>query len=128
MKDILAKKSSSGKNKKKKWSKSKAKEKLNSAVFWTKAIWDKCSKDIIAKEAYLTPAVIAEKLKVNVSLARAAIKQLLDEGKISHYNDEKHSKFGVYVKSAAFIKEQESKPQVATDAKKGGEKKQQQKK
>lgn len=127
MKDILAKKSGSGKNKKKKWSKSKAKEKLNSAVFWTKALWDKASKDIIAKEAYLTPAVIAEKLKVNVSLARAAIKQLLEEGKIVHYNDEKHSRFGVFIKSAAFIKEQEAKPQVA-ETKKGGDKKQQQKK
>jgi len=49
-----------------KWSKTKSKDKLNNVVFWTKPIWDKLSKDVIAKEAFVTPAVISEKLKVNV--------------------------------------------------------------
>ena len=50
----------------KKWSKSKSKEKLNNAVFWTKPVWDKLLKDVVAKEAYVTPSIISEKLKVNV--------------------------------------------------------------
>lgn len=49
-----------------KWSKSKSKEKLNNAVFWTKPVWDKLLKDVVTKEAYLTPSVISEKLKINV--------------------------------------------------------------
>ncbi len=48
-----------------KWSKSKSKEKLNNAVFWTKPVWDKLLKDVVTKEAYLSPSVVSEKLKVN---------------------------------------------------------------
>lgn len=42
--------------KRKKWSASKSKEKLNNAVFWTKPLHAKLMKDIIAKEAYFTPS------------------------------------------------------------------------
>ena len=126
MKDILAKKKAGGGKAKKKWSRTKSKEKVNNSVFWVKATWDRCSKDLIAKEAYLTPSVISDKLKINVSLARAAIKQLLEEGKVVAYNGQDHSKFGVYVKSDSFRKEMEAKPTTTTaDAKKdkkGGKK------
>lgn len=119
MKDILAKKKAGGgKGKKKKWTKSKSKEKLNNTVFWTKALWDKCNKDVITKESYLSPSVVSDKLKVNVSLARAAIKQLVEEGKLAPYNNESHARWGVYVKSQAFIKELEAKPQTAAPEKK----------
>ena len=124
MKDILAKKKAGGKGKKKKWSKTKSKEKLNNTVFWLKATWDKCSKDLIAKESYISPSVISDKLKVNLSLARAAIKQLVEDGKLTPYNDETHARWGVFVKSQAFIKELEDKPVVAVEKeKKGGQKK-----
>jgi len=113
IKDIIDKKKNEGKGKKKKWSKIKNKEKVNNTVFWTKASWEKCQKDIVGKEAFLTPSVISEKLKVNVSLARAAIKQLEEEGKIAPYNDERHSKYGLFVKSEAYKKELEAKPVVA---------------
>lgn len=113
MKDILAKKKTASKGKKK-WSKTKTKEKLNMSVIWTKSAWDKCSKDLIAKENYVTPHIISEKFKLNVSLARAAIKQLIEEGKLTPYNGEDHSKYGIYVKSDSFRKELESKP-VATN-------------
>ncbi len=49
-----------------KWSKTKSKEKLNNAVFWTKPVWDKLLKDVVTKEAYLTPSIVSEKLKINV--------------------------------------------------------------
>lgn len=122
MKDILAKKSTAGgKGKKKKWSKTKNKEKLNNAVFFTKSVWDRAGKDLIAKEPYLTPSVLSDKLKLNVSLCRLAIQELLKEGKITAYNNQPHSRWGVYVKSEKFIKEQEAKPveQVEKKEKKG---------
>jgi len=121
MKDILAKKDKGGKGKKKKWSKTKTKEKLNNSVFWTKAAWDKLNKDVIAKEPYLSPSVVSEKLKVNVSLARAAIQQLMADGKIRPYQNEYHSRWGVFVKSDAYIKEQEAKPKEEVKDKKGGQ-------
>lgn len=121
MKDILDAKKSGGKGKKKKWSKTKSKEKLNNTVFWVKATWDKCSKDLIAKESYISPSVLSEKLKINLSLARAAIKQLVEEGRLAPYNDETHSRWGLFVKSQAFIKELEAKPVAAAEKdKKGG--------
>ena len=54
------------KGKKKKWSKTKTKERTNNAVFFTKSIWDKLNKDVIVKEPYITPGVISDKLKLNV--------------------------------------------------------------
>ena len=121
MKDILAKKSGGGKAKKK-WSKTKSKEKLNNAVYWTKSIWDKLSKDVVAKEAYLTPSIISEKCKVNVSLARQAIKGLLEEQKIAP-NSEYHSKYTCFVKTANFVAPvSEKKEGGETKTAKGGKK------
>lgn len=109
MKDILAKKKSSGaKKQKKKWANTKTKEKLNSTVFWTKVMWDKVNKDIITKEAFITPGLIAEKLKLNVTLARQAIQELLATNKIVPYNNETHSRWGLFVKSDQFAKEVEA--------------------
>ena len=56
--------------KRKKWSKSKQKEKLNNAVFWTKPLHAKLIKDIIGKEPYVTTSMVSDKLKVNMSMAR----------------------------------------------------------
>ena len=112
-KDMSAKKST--KSKKKKWSKGKTKEKVNNVAFWTKQLWDKLNRDIISKEAYITPSVISEKLKVNVSIARQAIRQLLEEEKLAHYNDESHSRWGLFIRSANFQKQVDEK--AAADAK-----------
>lgn len=121
MKDILAKKSGASKGKKK-WSKTKSKEKLSNSVFWTKSAWEKCQRDIAGKEAYITPSVISEKLKVNVSLARAAIQQLIAEEKIQPYNGESHSKFGLFVRTEKYQQEIDAKPKADDKAKKGGKK------
>jgi ribosomal protein S25 len=48
-----------------KWSKTKSKDKLNNAVFWTKPVWDKLLKDVVAKEPFVTLSIISEKLKVS---------------------------------------------------------------
>ena len=76
-----------GAPKKKKWSSSKQKEKLNNAVFWTKSAHDKLMKDIIAKEPYVTPSMISSKLKINVSCAREALKELREGEKIVSSNE-----------------------------------------
>ena len=62
--------------KKKKWSAAKSKDKLNLSVFWTKQAHEKL-KDLVAKEAYLTPSKVSDKLKVNVSCAREALQELI---------------------------------------------------
>merc|ERR1712151_814317 len=92
-----------GKGKKKKWSKTKSKEKVNNAVFWTKPVWDKCLRDGVAKETYITPSIISEKLKLNVSLAREAIRQLLSDNQIAPHNGEYSFRMCNFVKTDKFV-------------------------
>merc|ERR1719515_514146 len=53
-----------GRSKKKKWSKGKVKEKLQNAVMFDKATFDKMLKEI-PKAKLITPSVVSERLKVN---------------------------------------------------------------
>merc|ERR1719284_261296 len=62
-----------GRSKKKKWSKGKVKEKLQNAVMFDKATYDKMLKEI-PKAKLITPSVVSERLKVNGSVARLAIR------------------------------------------------------
>merc|ERR1712014_161474 len=68
--------SGGGKAKKKKWSKGKVKEKLANLVLFDKPTYDKMLVDV-PKLKLITPSIISEKLKVNGSLARKAVKELL---------------------------------------------------
>ena len=70
-----------GKAKKKKWSKGKVKEKLQNLVLFDKATYDKMIADV-PKQKLITPSIISEKLKVNGSLARKAVRELLSKGLI----------------------------------------------
>ena len=70
-----------GKAKKKKWSKGKVKEKLQSLVLFDKATYDKMIADV-PKQKLITPSIISEKLKVNGSLARKAVKELMSKNLI----------------------------------------------
>merc|ERR1712093_69904 len=79
-----------GKSKKKKWSKGKVKEKLQNAVMFDKATFDKMLKEI-PKAKLITPSVVSERLKVNGSVARVAIKHLEEKGYISHVGDKHHA-------------------------------------
>lgn len=105
-----------GSAKKKKWTAGKAKDKLNNAVFWTKSLHDKLVKDIIGKEVYITPSMISDKLKVNVSCAREAIHELLATEQIKP-SDEYHSKFCCFVKGPKY-EAQEKKKEAKPEAKK----------
>jgi|EP00669_Euglena_mutabilis_P014068 small subunit ribosomal protein S25e len=93
-----AKSSSGGKAKKKKWSKGKVREKLNNAVMWEKPIRDKLYAEV-PKYKVITVAVISDRLKVNGSLARAAIQQLHSEGLIKPVHQ--HSKCRLFTRATA---------------------------
>ena len=97
--------------KRKKWSKSKQKEKLNNAVFWTKPLHAKLIKDIIGKEPYVTTSMVSDKLKVNMSMAREALKELREQEQIVPAT-EFHSKFCCYVKGPKYVAPVEDKKQA----------------
>jgi hypothetical protein len=90
---------------------------LNNAVFWSKANYDKLLRDVIPKEPYITASVVSEKLKINVSFARQAIRELLNENKLAPAT-EYHSRFSSFVKTANFVAPVVEKK---ADTKKGGE-------
>merc|ERR1712151_431043 len=70
-----------GRGRKKKWSKGKVKEKLSNMVAFDKATYDKMMKEI-PKAKLITTAVVSERLKVNGSVARQAIRHLEEKGLI----------------------------------------------
>merc|ERR1719424_269791 len=70
-----------GKAKKKKWSKGKVKEKLQNMVLFDKNTYEKLLNEV-PKTKLITPSIISEKLKINGSLARRAVKELLAKGSI----------------------------------------------
>uniref|UniRef100_A0ACD6AID0 Uncharacterized protein n=1 Tax=Avena sativa TaxID=4498 RepID=A0ACD6AID0_AVESA len=74
-------KSGGGKQKKKKWSKGKQKEKVNNAVLFDQATYDKLLSEA-PKYKQITPSVLSERLRINGSLARRAIKDLEERGLI----------------------------------------------
>jgi small subunit ribosomal protein S25e len=67
--------------KKKKWSKGKVKDKTNNAVVFDKATYEKMIKEVPTYKL-ITPSVLVDRMRVNGSLARAAIKHLEAEGLI----------------------------------------------
>ena len=85
-----------GKGKKKKWSKGKQKDKVVNAVMFDKAIWDKLTKEI-PKAKLITPSIISERIKVNGSLAREAIRVLEEQGQIVRVG-EPSSKLQIYTR------------------------------
>merc|ERR1712185_644324 len=86
-----------GRSKKKKWSKGKVKEKLANMVMFDKATYDRMLKEI-PKAKLITPSVVSERLKVNGSVARVAIRHLEEKGLIEVVG-EKHSAQLIYTRS-----------------------------
>merc|ERR1711917_197564 len=74
--------SGGGKAKKKKWSKGKVRDKLNNLILFDKATYDKFKKEVPTYKL-ITPSVVSERMKVRGSLAKKALIQLENEGKIS---------------------------------------------
>ncbi|KAA8544249.1 hypothetical protein F0562_022261 [Nyssa sinensis] len=74
-------KSGGGKQKKKKWSKGKQKEKVNNMVLLDKVTYDKLLSEV-PKYKLITPSILSDRLRINGSLARRAIKDLMARGSI----------------------------------------------
>eukprot|EP00735_Rhodelphis_limneticus_P014843 TRINITY_DN893_c0_g1::TRINITY_DN893_c0_g1_i1::g.25447::m.25447 TRINITY_DN893_c0_g1::TRINITY_DN893_c0_g1_i1::g.25447 ORF type:complete len:119 (+),score=39.21,sp/Q9SIK2/RS252_ARATH/77.50/6e-33,Ribosomal_S25/PF03297.10/6.4e-46,HTH_24/PF13412.1/2.1e+03,HTH_24/PF13412.1/0.00061,MarR_2/PF12802.2/0.0031,Fe_dep_repress/PF01325.14/0.0066,PCI/PF01399.22/0.012,Rrf2/PF02082.15/9.7e+02,Rrf2/PF02082.15/0.042,TrmB/PF01978.14/5.4e+03,TrmB/PF01978.14/0.027,RPA_C/PF08784.6/0.025,GntR/PF00392.16/0.11 TRINITY_DN89 len=96
-KDAKAKAAQSGgKNKKKKWSKGKVKEKVNNLVLFDQATYDKLYQEV-PKYKTITPSVLSERLRINGSLARKAIRELSAKGLIKAVSN--HSSQLIYTKA-----------------------------
>merc|ERR1719247_3494064 len=96
LKDFLAKSKGGASAKKKKWSKGKVREKLNNLVCFDQATYDKMMKEA-ASWKLVTPSAISERLKINGSLARRAIKELLNAGSLRLID--KHSAQQIYTRN-----------------------------
>merc|ERR1712028_153244 len=83
-----------GRSKKKKWG--KVKEKLANLVMFDKATYDRLLKEI-PKAKLITPSIVSERLKVNGSVARAAIRHLEEKGLIEVVG-ERHSAQLIYTR------------------------------
>ena len=70
-----------GKAKKKKWSKGKTRDKLNNLVLFDQATYDKLVKEVPTYKL-ITPSIMSERMKVRGSLARKALRELLEKGLI----------------------------------------------
>merc|ERR1712056_95247 len=86
-----------GKSKKKKWGKGKVDEKLANLVMFNKATYDKMLKEI-PQAKLITPAVVSERLKVNGSVARQAIRHLEEKGLIQLVG-ERHAPMLIYTRN-----------------------------
>ncbi|KAK8263261.1 hypothetical protein V6Z11_D12G030500 [Gossypium hirsutum] len=82
-------KSGGGKQKKKKWSKGKQKEKVNNMVLFDQATYDKLLSEA-PKYKLITPSILSDRMRINGSLARKAIRELMARGLISFFG---HSAF-----------------------------------
>lgn len=64
-----------------KWSKGKVRDKLNNMVLFDQATYDKLYKEVVTYKL-ITPSVVSERLKVRVSLAKAALSELTEKGEL----------------------------------------------
>lgn len=71
----------SSKGKKKKWSKGKARDKVDNKVLMTKEQYDRLY-DEVPKMKLITVSAVVEKLKISGGLARRALRLLAEEQKI----------------------------------------------
>ncbi|KAI8909196.1 ribosomal protein S25, partial [Gorgonomyces haynaldii] len=64
---------------KKKWSKGRVKDKANNAVVFDKPTYEKLFKEVPTYKL-VSPSILVDRLKINGSLARAAITELEKQG------------------------------------------------
>jgi len=87
-----------GGKKKKKWSSGKNRDKLQNQVLFEEETYEKLMKEI-PKMKLVTPSVISDRLRVNGSLARYAIKELEEKGLIKCIS--KHGSQQIYSRVTA---------------------------
>jgi small subunit ribosomal protein S25e len=81
-----------------KWSKGKTREKLNNAVIWDQATYNKLLKEVPAYKL-ITPSVVADRLRLNGSLAKQGLRHLETKGLIKLVV--KHSRQLIYTRAIA---------------------------
>merc|ERR1712000_555442 len=101
----------SGKGKKKKWSKGKTREKLNNAIVWDQATYDKLIKEVPAYKL-ITPSVVADRLRVGGALAKQVLRHLESKGLIRCVA--RHSQQMIY--TCLIVKEEETAEETAAPA------------
>ena len=69
------------KGKKKKWSKGKSRDKVDNKVLFSKEQYERLHAEV-PKMKLITVSAVVEKLKINGGLARRALRDLAEEGKI----------------------------------------------
>nr|KJB47514.1 hypothetical protein B456_008G029900 [Gossypium raimondii] len=72
---------SGGGKQKKSWSKGKQKEKVNNMVLFDQATYDKLLSEA-PKYKLITPSILSDRMRINGSLARKAIRELMARGLI----------------------------------------------
>ncbi|KAG5190079.1 ribosomal protein S25 [Tribonema minus] len=77
-----------GKSRKKKWSKNKARDKILNEVLFKEPTYERMMNEV-PKMKLVTTSALVERLKINGSLARAAIRELEEKGvirRVSHHS------------------------------------------
>merc|ERR1712032_1261739 len=87
----------SGRSQRKKWSKGRVSEKLANSVVFDSSAYEKMLKEI-PKAKLVTPSVVSERLKVNGSVARLAMRDLEEKGLIRHVGEKHHAQM-IYTRS-----------------------------
>jgi small subunit ribosomal protein S25e len=98
---LAAQSASKGQGKKKKWSKGKLREKKAHRVVFTKALLDSFIKEVPKKQKLVTIYNLVENYKINCSLARKGIRELLKRNLISPVAPS--GTYGIWTKSASVI-------------------------
>ncbi|KAK5672205.1 hypothetical protein BDV3_000760 [Batrachochytrium dendrobatidis] len=92
---------------KKKWSKGRVKDKFNNAVVFDKPTYEKLYKEVPTFKL-VTTSILVDRLRINGSLARAAIRELESKGLIRVVSC--HGSQGIYTRATkAEDAEEESK-------------------
>merc|ERR1712228_364422 len=119
---LAAQSSSKSKGKKKKWSKGKLREKRNHKVVYNgQNDLEKVLKEVPKKMKVITVYGLVEAYKINGSLARRTIRELLKRGSIKTVLKSAH--LGIYTKSAKAAKQhKKEKAAKAEKAKNKGKK------
>jgi small subunit ribosomal protein S25e len=79
-----------------KWSKGKQQDKLNNSVIFDKSTSEKLLKEL-PKMKFFTPAIVSERFRITVSLARQAIKELENEKRVRRVGTFHHAQY-LYVR------------------------------
>ena len=103
-----------GKAKKKKWSKGKTRDKLNNLVLFDQGTYDKMMKEVPTYKL-ITPSIVSERMKVRGSLARKALRELLEKGLIKEVVN--HNAQHIYTRLIKEEGEEEAAAAAATTGK-----------